>query len=397
MNNILDKLKNLRSINIITPIPHELEDEFDQLQLKHTISRVKYLAIAILVFRLITMFLFHISDGTITHSGKLAQLIYSEQKILYPIDTYNLILIILLFVLVAYFSKREERIPLWYTCYLFIILNFASDFLAMFFVETDTQILYLFSITLFMNMFIPDFKPKIFIWSAVLFYLATTAIIIYRFSFYYGGGTELIVADTFIAVFVIKILHYNSSVKIFINSAIIHALNEELTILSKTDELTKLNNRRYFGDYMSIIWKQSRRLKLPLSVLMIDIDYFKKYNDSKGHLEGDKVLIAIAQCMKDQLKRETDFIARYGGEEFVCLLPYTEKENAFVFAEKMVQSVENLQIPHPENESSKYVTISAGLVSIVPSEHNSLTQLLDEADKALYKAKDSGRNRVAVN
>jgi len=381
----------------ITSVPPELEDQFDQLQLKNTLLRVKYLAVAILVFRLITMIIFYISNGNITHGGKLAQLIYSEQKILYPIDTYNFVLIILLFILVAYFSKRDERPPLWFTCYVFIIFNFISDFWAMFFVESDTQIIYLFSTTLFLNMFIPDFKPKVFIWSAILFYLATTGIIIYRFSFFYGGGTELIIADTFIAVLIIKILHYNSNVNIFINSAKISALNEKLTILSQTDELTKLNNRRYFGDYMNIIWKQSRRLRLPLSLLMIDIDHFKKYNDSMGHLEGDKVLIAIAQCMKKQLRRETDFIARYGGEEFMCLLPYIEKENAFNFAKKMVQSIENLKIPHPGSENSEYVTISAGLVSIVPDEHNSLTQLLNDVDKALYKAKEAGRNRVAVN
>jgi diguanylate cyclase (GGDEF)-like protein len=393
----LSKLKNLRSIKIIASVPPELEEQFDQLQLKNSLSRVRYLAIAILVFRLITMIIFYISNGSIIRSGRLAQLIYSEHKILYPIDTYNFALIILLFLLIAYFSKKDRRLPLWLTCYFFIILNFASDFLAMFFVESDNQIIYLFSTTLFLNMFIPDFKPKIFIWSAVLFYLATTGIIIYRFSFFYGGGTELIIADTFIAVLVIKILHYNSNVSIFLNLAKINALNEKLTILSTTDELTKLNNRRYFWNYMDIIWKQSRRLHLPLSLLMIDIDYFKKYNDSMGHLEGDKVLIAIAQCMKKQLKRETDFIARYGGEEFVCLLPYTEKENAFNFAKKMVQSVEDMKIHHPESESSKYVTISTGIVSTVPDEHNSLTQLLDEADKALYKAKNSGRNRVAAN
>ena len=172
--------------------------------------------------------------------------------------------------------------------------------------------------------------------------------------------------------------------------------NEKLKALSTTDELTKLDNRRSFLEYMDIIWKQSHRLQLPITVLMIDIDYFKKYNDSLGHLEGDKTLVAIAQCMRNQLKRETDFVARFGGEEFVCLLPYIDKADAANFANDLVKSVEDMKIPHPMSEHSQYVTISAGMASLLPDNHNSHTQLLNEADKALYRAKETGRNRVVV-
>jgi diguanylate cyclase (GGDEF)-like protein len=173
--------------------------------------------------------------------------------------------------------------------------------------------------------------------------------------------------------------------------------NAGLRTLTITDELTKLNNRRSFFDYIEIIWKQSRRLQLPITLIMIDIDYFKKYNDSLGHLEGDKALIAIAQCMKNQLKRDTDFVARIGGEEFVCLLPYVQKSDAMNFAKLLVKSIENMKIPHPDCAHSKYLTISAGMASILPEDNNSYTQLLENADKALYKAKQSGRNRIAVN
>jgi diguanylate cyclase (GGDEF)-like protein len=129
---------------------------------------------------------------------------------------------------------------------------------------------------------------------------------------------------------------------------------------------------------------------------MIDIDFFKKYNDSLGHLEGDKVLIAVAQCLKNQLKRETDFVARFGGEEFVCLLSYIEESEAVNFAYNLVKSIESMKIPHPMSETSKYVTISAGMISLIPNERNCGTLLLDEADKALYMAKQSGRNKVVI-
>jgi len=170
--------------------------------------------------------------------------------------------------------------------------------------------------------------------------------------------------------------------------------NEKLKALSVTDELTRLDNRRSFLEHIDLIWKQNHRLNLPVTVLMIDVDYFKKYNDSLGHLEGDKALIAVAQCLKDNIKRDTDFVARFGGEEFVCLLPFVAKDEALKFAQKLVQCVENLKIPHPMSVSSKYVTISIGSASVVPSDNNSYTQLLDAADKALYVAKELGRNRA---
>ena len=173
-------------------------------------------------------------------------------------------------------------------------------------------------------------------------------------------------------------------------------LTEKLKALSTTDELTKLNNRRSFMQYIDTIWKQNHRLKLPVTVLLLDIDYFKKYNDSLGHLEGDEALKTVALCLKNQLKRETDFVARFGGEEFVCLLPFISKEEAMEIAKTLVQSIENLNIPHPKSEISKFITISAGIANTVPDNNNSLTQLLDNADKALYTAKTSGRNRSVM-
>ena len=137
-------------------------------------------------------------------------------------------------------------------------------------------------------------------------------------------------------------------------------------------------------------------MKLPVTVLLLDIDYFKKYNDTLGHLEGDEALKTVALCLKNQIKRETDFIARFGGEEFVCLLPFINKDEAIDYAKTLVQNIENLNLPHPKSEVSQYITISAGLATTIPDSNNSLTQLLDNADKALYSAKASGRNRAVM-
>jgi diguanylate cyclase (GGDEF)-like protein len=172
--------------------------------------------------------------------------------------------------------------------------------------------------------------------------------------------------------------------------------NKKLEELSTIDELTRLYNRRAFLEYLGIVWKQNQRLNLPLTALMLDVDYFKKYNDALGHLEGDKALVAIAQCMREMVKRETDFVARFGGEEFVCLLPFTSADEAFNFAANLVASIEAKKIPHPDNEVSEYLTISAGMASLIPDSSNSYMQLLEDADKALYMAKAAGRNRVAI-
>jgi len=188
----------------------------------------------------------------------------------------------------------------------------------------------------------------------------------------------------------------NSMVDNIIANKELAIINERLKSLSNTDELTKLNNRRSFIDYMDVIWKQNHRLKLPVTVMLIDIDYFKKYNDSLGHLEGDKALVAVAQYLKEQIKRETDFVARFGGEEFIYILPFVNRNEAVEFSKTLVMNVEKMAIPHPMSEISKYITISAGVETVIPDNNNSIKQLLDNADKALYAAKQYGRNRAVI-
>jgi len=394
---MFDNIKSKIPSRLITPVPDGLKGQFDQVQLKESVRRLKYVAVVLGFFRLNSLILYFISGGRIVDSNRLTQLLYSDAKIYFPSSVFHLAENILFFILVSYFSKKEKRPVLWAICYFFVLVNFSHNIEIMAVARYDIQVLFIFFLTLLLNIHIPNFRPRAFIGAAVFFYAATIGAMIYNPSFSREGDTQLFVFAAFTAVLTLKILHYNSNVKVFIEMKEIDALNEKLAALSITDELTKLNNRRSFSGYMDIIWKQSHRLKLPLSVIMIDIDFFKKYNDAMGHLEGDNVLAAVAQCMKNQLKRDTDFIARFGGEEFVCLLPYIEKEKAADFAEELVKSVENLKIRHPMNESSKYITISAGMASIVPDENTSPKQLLDEADKALYTAKQSGRNKVVIS
>jgi len=382
---------------LITSVPDSLKDQFDNLQLKQSLYRLKNLAIVLTVFRLISLVSYLISGGDIIDGNRLAQLLYSGgPKAYFPLSFIQLAINSIFIILASYLYRKDKRLISWLICYSFILFNFCINTITISTVKYDIQILFFFFITIVYNVVIPNMKPRIFLLAALLYYFATMGAMIYNISFSRGEDTLLFVLLVFLIIVIIKIIFYNSNVKIFIEMREIEKLNEKLAALSITDELTKLNNRRSFLEYMDIIWKQSQRLKLPLSIMMIDIDFFKKYNDSMGHLEGDNVLVAVAQCMKNQLKRDTDFIARFGGEEFVCLLPYIEKVKATQFAEELVKSIENLKINHPMNENSKYVTISAGMASIIPDDNTSQKELLDEADKALYTAKKTGRNRVVV-
>ncbi len=168
--------------------------------------------------------------------------------------------------------------------------------------------------------------------------------------------------------------------------------NQKLELLSSLDGLTGLFNRRYFDDNLLKEWKQASRDNTPLSLLIIDIDYFKNYNDCYGHLEGDICLRKVAQALYEALLRPTDIIARYGGEEFTAILPNTGSEGAVRVARRMMDHILQLEIVHQESSAAEIVTVSVGGSSVYPSGKIAVTSLLDRADKALYEAKEQGRN-----
>ncbi|MDU2064682.1 MAG: diguanylate cyclase [Sporomusaceae bacterium] len=169
---------------------------------------------------------------------------------------------------------------------------------------------------------------------------------------------------------------------------------KKLEVLSNIDGLTNLANRRYFDQILSVEYDRLSRSGAMLSFIMIDIDCFKAFNDYYGHLCGDNCLQQVARILESSICRTADIVARYGGEEFICMLPETDLEGAKVIAEKMRSGVERLRIPHTGSRISDYVTISLGVASIKCSPKNNVLENISEADKALYKAKANGRNRI---
>ena len=173
-----------------------------------------------------------------------------------------------------------------------------------------------------------------------------------------------------------------------------------LTEVASTDPLTGLLNRRAYEMAASREWGRCVRRNLPISFLMIDIDFFKHYNDSFGHPQGDQCLKALARCLRNSLNRSTDVVARIGGEEFVVMLPYFTEETAWVMAEKLRQAVAEMEIDPYEGFDSQgdlsyqHITISIGLATAVPELGMQAEVLLQQADKALYLAKQRGRNQT---
>ena len=174
------------------------------------------------------------------------------------------------------------------------------------------------------------------------------------------------------------------------------SLNKELDRQASTDGLTGVANRRYLNEFVEREWARSIRENTMISVIMVDLDFFKAYNDNYGHLAGDECLKQVARQMKSNIKRPADLVARYGGEEFAIILPNTDVEGAEVIAEACRKSVEDLAIVHGASAVSSFVTVSLGVAGSREAQCRAATDLFAEADSALYKAKQLGRNGVAV-
>ncbi|MES2049122.1 MAG: diguanylate cyclase [Pseudomonadota bacterium] len=161
-----------------------------------------------------------------------------------------------------------------------------------------------------------------------------------------------------------------------------------------TDSLTGIYNRRFFDEHYKLALGQAERQKLPLSMFMIDIDFFKEYNDYYGHPTGDKTLIKVANALKAQLSRSTDVVARFGGEEFILMLPNMPEEHAMSFAHRIRLAIWELAIPHLKSRIAQQISVSIGVSTYDDRSEINMPFLVDAADAALYKAKQNGRNQT---
>jgi len=176
----------------------------------------------------------------------------------------------------------------------------------------------------------------------------------------------------------------------------LESTNSQLKRISRTDELTNLANRRFFMSALEKEWRRLSRERKPLSILLCDLDGFKQFNDTYGHLEGDRCLQSFADILSTCVERSTDVVARYGGEEFILLLPNTSLEGLETIDSKIRSRLEEYAIPHRNSPVADYVTFSSGGVTTIPFPMAKPEKLIGDADQALYEAKAKGKNRLVL-
>ena len=173
-------------------------------------------------------------------------------------------------------------------------------------------------------------------------------------------------------------------------------LQKELEQLSFKDGLTGVANRRMFDSVMELEWMNAKRSRQPLSLIMLDIDYFKQYNDYYGHLQGDECLKRVSQTLVECASRAKDFVARFGGEEFMLVLPESDADAAAAVAERCRKAIFKLQIAHAKSPISQLLSVSLGVGSIIPGVNDQLLDFINRVDRRLYLAKQNGRNCIVA-
>ncbi|MGK7941849.1 MAG: GGDEF domain-containing protein [Crocosphaera sp.] len=173
--------------------------------------------------------------------------------------------------------------------------------------------------------------------------------------------------------------------------------NEKLEKIARIDPLTEIGNRLYFNDCLEREWQRSIREKQPLGLILCDIDNFKLYNDTYGHLKGDHCLFEVSQGLKMAVLRGTDLVCRYGGEEFAIILPNTDNQGGEAICQRIIEQIQQLKISHGSSNIASYVSLSVGFASLIPSPNLTSDFLISVSDKALYKAKETGKNCFFMN
>ncbi|PKM93614.1 MAG: hypothetical protein CVU84_14705 [Firmicutes bacterium HGW-Firmicutes-1] len=200
------------------------------------------------------------------------------------------------------------------------------------------------------------------------------------------------------AVYLNKLTEFQLFSKFKEKNMVLKEYNRELSVYSYSDALTGVNNRRRIEDILKSNWKYCKLNSQNLSIIIIDIDNFKKYNDCYGHVKGDACLVEVATAIEDLClefsKNHYCSMGRYGGEEFIIILPVLEKEEAIHFAKQVCEKIESLNILHKDNDKRPYVTISGGVTTMVPDDEKRILYILESADRALYHVKRNGKNNA---
>lgn len=390
-------LKLIRSVLFIS-VSDSYKREFDQSTNRINVTRAKITAITFIVLEVMQF----IASSIVKNEN------FIKQSDIYYRAMYILIIIVMAIYLLV-FVKLENNMPENGTTIMAVGVSFTGFILIwcagislldqLFYGQIIVYVVAIIAVAV-----TPFFKPVTLLSIYLTIHTAFLA-----FMLYFQKSSGIIYANyvnstTFIIIsWVISCMRYKSRVEDFNNRKIIQEksdelerVNKELEKLSQTDSLTGIFNRAVFDKTIRAEWNRCKCHLTPISLIMIDIDFFKAFNDNYGHQAGDDCIRQVAAMLSECSRRSFDIVSRYGGEEFAVILPHMDKEKALEIAERMRSRVEKLNIPHEYSSTSSYVTISLGVHTVVPSDRLSMEEFIGIADKALYEAKKDNRNNVVV-
>lgn len=391
--------------NIFSSLENKYKNEFSTVVNNINVSRAKATALTFIILETVML---------------IAAFIFRRESFFQkPAIYYEVMYALLLVVMIAYFliftrlknniSEHGTSISITGICFISTILLWCAG-ISLLDQQSSGQII-VYTVAIVAVASTPVFQPM----ALLVIYLIIQVLFCAAMPYFQKSGNILsanvINSTAFIIIsWSISWMRYKKQIDDFLNnktiqekSAELKRLNKELEEanqklekLSQTDSLTSISNRLVFDRSIKSEWDRCKRHRIPLSLIMIDIDFFKAYNDNYGHQAGDNCLKKVAGVLSSCARRSSDIVARYGGEEFVVILPHLDKEKALEFAEKMRSEVEHMDIPHMYSPVSQHVTISVGVHTGIPSEVSSADEYVRIADEALYKAKKLRNNVVAA-
>lgn len=408
ISKLFSKIKNF----FIISIPESDKEEFSNSLYWTNLIRAKYTAITFIILEVLILFIsFFLKKGFLHR----------------PIDKYYLAMYLIMLSMMAVYLFLFLRLEKVFLNKIFLVKLAGETFSGFLLLwcaaislldQFSSGQIIVYTVAILALAVTPIMDPRILLWIYMPCHTLFLAVLLFSWKTIGHTFSNCINSTSFIVVsLVIASMRYQNRLEDYNNKKVIQKksedlekvnirlaeanqqleeANQKLEILTQTDCLTGIFNRFVFDKEIEAEWNRCKRRKEYLSLIMIDIDLFKAFNDNYGHQAGDACLKKVAETLANCITHPSHIVTRYGGEEFAIILPDTYKENAYVLAEAMRSRVEALQIPHGYSPISKYVTISLGVFTILPTDQSSIYDFIDFADKALYEAKSGCRNKIIV-
>ena len=397
--NIIKLIKSFLFASVEQKYRKEFTDDINELN----VTRGKFAAITLIVLEAFQFILWFMINRV---------MLFAKPQIYYGVMHIILLTAMIVYAVMFFhagndISKYETTINRTVTCFIISILLWCGGISLL--DQLSSGQITVYTLAIIAIAVTPFYKPI----NLLIIYLINHVIFIMllpHFQRYYDILLENYMNSTIflLAAWVIACMHYKKQVDVFNIRKLLQKKNAELNKLNRklnranqmlekislTDSLTHISNRMAFDKAIKTQWNICKRQHIPLSLIMIDIDFFKAFNDNYGHQQGDECLRKVASALSSCLRRSSDMLARYGGEEFAVIITYMEEEKVVEYAEQLRKKVEQMAITHMYSSVAKCITISLGVHTEIPSEDSSIQKFIKAADNALYEAKKS-RNSTA--